>query len=62
MLAALCTLQVPRMLVRDCMDAIQLICTHAASGSELLLLFALVWFRCQMGTGTDLLPRGRVHS
>lgn len=62
MLAALCMLQVPRLLVRDCMDAAQVICTDAALGSELLLLFALLWFYCQMGTGTDLRPRGRAHS
>lgn len=47
-LAALCMLQVPGMLLRDRMDATQVMCTHTALGSELLLLFALVWFCCQM--------------
>lgn len=46
MLAALCVLQVPRMLVRDCMDAVQVMFTRAASGSKLLLLFPLAWFHC----------------
>lgn len=47
----------PRMLIKVCMNTLQVMCTHAAQAPELLLLFPWGWFHCQRGTDTNLVPR-----